>query len=338
VIMSPVKISTRVWHRLCNIEGLLFLQGSPLQAADLARAGAYSCRQLVLLADNSSVATSTTGDIAHSSVIENDVLVDAGAIFTYQCTRRMNDGADICIEMVYDNNTTFLDPGTKITHSHHRMLPEYAAGMVFTSSLLDTLAVQSFYNPDVINIVRHFITGGDSLMTTVGEYDDAKAAEEGGSKSTPSSRMYCIPVPEGLLSRTYGALFKALSKQFIIPLAIIRGVFKSGSAGGRGNKMRYTYTNPSKDTEIFSCDQVIVLAHAVPKNATREKDFAKDLTRAESAVKKDDNFMNFVHSEMAMFEDIQHSLLKLVGGIQRQGDRSLTALKTELDGLISELN
>ena len=74
------------------------------------------------------------------------------------------------------------------------------------------------------------------------------------------SSLYQIAIPDDLESHTYGALFKHLAKSDMIPLGIFRGVFAQMKTGPKANKMSYVFTNPPRDTELFSCDKVFVLA------------------------------------------------------------------------------
>ena len=75
-----------------------------------------------------------------------------------------------------------------------------------------------------------------------------------------SSMLYQIPLPDGLESRTYGSLYRLLSRRKQIPLGILRGVFANTKSGPKSNKMPYVFTNPPKDTELFTCDKVFVLS------------------------------------------------------------------------------
>jgi hypothetical protein len=74
------------------------------------------------------------------------------------------------------------------------------------------------------------------------------------------SSLYQINVPEGLDSKTYGKLFSLLAKKNQIPLGILRGVYADTKCGPMSNKMPYVFTNPPKDTELFSCDKIFVLS------------------------------------------------------------------------------
>ena len=46
----------------------------------------------------------------------------------------------------------------------------------------------------------------------------------------------------------------------MIPLGLLRGVFSNTNTGPKSNKMPFVFTNPPKDTELFSCDKVFVLS------------------------------------------------------------------------------
>lgn len=78
--------------------------------------------------------------------------------------------------------------------------------------------------------------------------------------SMANSSLYQISIPDGLESRTYGALYRLLSRRKQIPLGILRGVFSNTKSGPKANKMPYVFTNPPKDTELFTCDKVFVLS------------------------------------------------------------------------------
>ena len=49
---------------------------------------------------------------------------------------------------------------------------------------------------------------------------------------------------------------------------ILRGVFANTKSGPKNNKMPYVFTNPPKDTELFTCDKVFILSQT---NMTQNK-------------------------------------------------------------------
>ena len=96
--------------------------------------------------------------------------------------------------------------------------------------------------------------------------NSATRRRRGALAKVVSSSLYQIPIPDKLESRTYGALFRHLASQGIIPLGLFRGVFPQMKVGSKNNSMPYIYTNPSKDTELFTCDKVFVLSpHSIGK-------------------------------------------------------------------------
>ena len=90
--------------------------------------------------------------------------------------------------------------------------------------------------------------------------NNASHKKRGALAKVVSSTLYQIPIPDKLESRTYGALFRYLASTGVIPLGLLRGVFPSMKVGSKNNSMPYVYTNPPKDTELFTCDKVFVLS------------------------------------------------------------------------------
>lgn len=41
---------------------------------------------------------------------------------------------------------------------------------------------------------------------------------------------------------------------------LLRGTFPHTNTGPKANKMPYVFTNPPRDTELFTCDKVFVLS------------------------------------------------------------------------------
>ena len=96
----------------------------------------------------------------------------------------------------------------------------------------------------------------DAIMAQImGKPFEAKK----GLAAVVGSGMYQIKIPEGE-TRTYGELFKSMVKDGLIPLGLYRGVLKNMQVGPKGNKLPYVFTNPPKETELFSCDKVFVLS------------------------------------------------------------------------------
>ena len=273
VILYPYEIPQHIWRRISIFEGIFHVRGSPLEESDIRRAGIFRASQVVVLADPNAEDQSS-----HSGV---DALVDADAIFTYHCVRRLNEKTQVMIEIVKQQNVTYLDPAAGMD-SDYKFTPQFAAGLLFTSSMLDSIVCQAFYNPQIIRVLNQLISGTDHIS---GDDEVEKSSglpkrgtvkpfrnKKGGVQNIRGSALYQISVPDKLESKTYGSLSHELASRGILPLGLLRGVFSNMSVGARSNKMPYVYTNPSKDTELFSCDKVFVLSQSVlSSNLTSEE-------------------------------------------------------------------
>mmetsp|Transcript_23872 Transcript_23872/g.35024 ORF Transcript_23872/g.35024 Transcript_23872/m.35024 type:complete len:1148 (-) Transcript_23872:179-3622(-) len=266
VLLYPYDIPHSVWRRISIFEGILVVRGSPLEESDIRRAGIFRAQQVVVLADPNS-------DNGNQGI---DALVDADAIFTYHCVRRLNEKAQIMIEIVRHQNVGYLDPSMSVnTHdADYKFTPQFAAGTLFTSSMLDSIVCQAFYNPQIIRVLDKLISGTDCVEDQKNRNPLlANKRPKVGIQAVTGSALYQIPIPDNLESKTYGSLFKHLCKDGILPLGLLRGVFTNMSMGAKSNKMSYVFTNPSKDTELFTCDRVFVLSQKVltsSKSTARE--------------------------------------------------------------------
>jgi hypothetical protein len=138
VLLHPFEISDHIWRRLSIFEGLLVVRGSPLEESDIIRAGVFRASQVVVLAD-------PTVQLSTSLQMKNrEALVDADAIFTYHCVKRLNEKAQILIEIVNHHNVSYLDSSmTMNTHeTDYKFTPHFASGTLMTSSVLDSIVCQ----------------------------------------------------------------------------------------------------------------------------------------------------------------------------------------------------
>jgi hypothetical protein len=68
------------------------------------------------------------------------------------------------------------------------------------------------------------------------------------------SCLYQIPLSTQMVGKSYGSLYKRLSKKGIVPLGLLRGT------GSPDLVAPYVYTNPSYDTELNEYDRVFILS------------------------------------------------------------------------------
>lgn len=138
VLLHPFEISEHIWRRLSIFEGLLVVRGSPLEESDIIRAGVFRATQVVVLAD-------PTVQLSTSLQTKNrEALVDADAIFTYHCVKRLNEKAQILIEIVNHHNVSYLDSSMTMNtqETDYKFTPHFASGTLMTSSVLDSIVCQ----------------------------------------------------------------------------------------------------------------------------------------------------------------------------------------------------
>ena len=260
VILTPTEIPHAVWSRISIFQCILVIRGSPLEETDVLRAGIFKAAQVIILANGSKT------DLASSRKAKagSTALIDADAVFTYQCVRRMNESASCVVEIVKSENVKYLDPEAVVVTGNnieYKFTPQFASGALFTSSLLDTLVCQAFYNTKIIKVITELFSGVErkSRNELLAIVKGDKILNKKGVSAIVGSTLYQVSLPD-LANRTYGYLYKHLASKGIIPLGVYRGVFAHMKLGPKQNKYSYCYTNPAKDTELFSCDKVYVLS------------------------------------------------------------------------------
>jgi hypothetical protein len=269
VILTPGNIPASTWGRVSIFQGVFVMHGSGLEEQDLVRAGIFKASQCIFLTDTEGMVDDTT--LTAGAKATQSALLDADGVFAYQTITSMNPTISCCVEIINAANVGFLDPKEGLVSGDvdYKFTPQFASGALLTSSLLDTLICQAFYNRSIVAIIQLFASG-----VTAKDRDVIKAEIEAGRPLTQSetaavrrgvaavvgSGLYQIKVPDQGEVRTYGEMFSSFTKKGILPLGLYRGVFKNMNVGPKQNKMPYVFTNPPKETELFSCDKVFVLS------------------------------------------------------------------------------
>ena len=271
VILSPVPLPADTWNHICIFQGVFVMHGSGLEEQDLVRAGIFKAAQCIFLSDTEASEDDTKLTSTSGAKAQQAALMDADGIFVFQSVMAVNPQINMCVEIVNAANVGFLDPKEGLVSGDvdYKFTPQFASGALLTSSLLDTLICQAFYNRSIVAIIQLFASG-----VTAKDRDVIKAEIEAGRPLTQSetaavrrgvaavvgSGLYQIKVPDQGEVRTYGEMFSSFTKKGILPLGLYRGVFKNMNVGPKQNKMPYVFTNPPKETELFSCDKVFVLS------------------------------------------------------------------------------
>jgi hypothetical protein len=97
----------------------------------------------------------------------------------------------------------------------YRNAPHFAGGVIFTTSTLDSLVSQAFYNPIIIRVLTKLVGGADYKEEGELGADNLKTESKSKSKKRGlndiiSSCLYQIPCPD-LQTKTYAFLFNKLA-------------------------------------------------------------------------------------------------------------------------------
>jgi hypothetical protein len=148
VILHPVEIPLSIWRRISIFEGILFVRGSALEESDLRRTGIFRASQVVVLA-----AATMEMDLSKSN---SSALVDAEAVFCYHSVKRLNDKASVVVEIVREQNVSYLNVNSmSVTDEGYKFSPQFASGSLFTSSMLDTIVCQVYSYSIEVSISAH---------------------------------------------------------------------------------------------------------------------------------------------------------------------------------------
>lgn len=299
VILHPFVLSDSIWQRIGIFKGILLIRGSPLVEKDIRRAGILRASQVVILANvGGSRSQTLSSTLASTRTLES--LADSDSIFCYNCVRRIKPQLKIVVEMLFLSSIIFLEPNSNYASNLHsnieeyKVLPQFASGShVFSSSLLDALLCQTFFNPSIVKVVIKLINGADHIETKDLLFQQQLQTDELNCNDKEiiqlnnqahsvlntirSSSLYLIAVPPAQVKKTYDKLFAYFATLGIICIGLLRA--PNDDASNATEKMQpYVYTNPDKKCIVRPNDKVFLLS-TEPfdlKNSTI-KDLLQDL-------------------------------------------------------------
>jgi len=206
VLLSGTLPDKTITRMMKKIDNSFFIQGSPTDIADLKRAGVEEAAKVVVL---------TLGN-------SKDPTSDSRSIMVYRLVKHITESP--IVEIVYDFNMKYL--GSLDQFGSELENPYLASGQVWSVESLDSLLVQSYYNPYVVKCVEGLLKGVVS-----------------------SFPLSCLN--SDLEGKTYAELFTLLLENDLVPLGLYR---KS-----RRHRLSYVSTNPVPDCVLRKDDSVYVL-------------------------------------------------------------------------------
>lgn len=195
-----------------KFEDVYIIRGSPIVRADLHRAGVDRCLKAVILADS-----------AKGKLDEHERTSDASALLAVLNIEAMGHEDDLFIitEFIHYENMNFIGesavPWTKhaVEYSRAIMRPSFMAGHVYTTSMLDSLICQNFYNAHMLSILRHIIFSGTFHLHNQMRQDG----------DPMHSHVWLLTLPAVVTGTRYVDLFQYLTAaHHAIPIGLYRQV------------------------------------------------------------------------------------------------------------------
>ena len=252
IIDKEDKIPSEIWKEIQYFPDIYYLQGNPIKSKDLAKANIKDAKAAIILSKN------TFEDEA------ND-LIDADTIFIYKAIRNEAKNIFILVELSSINTLSFISSNDKANFDKqsYRLTEQYAVGEIYTSSMLDTLMCQSFYNPHITKILQQLIMGN----STINYLNDTK--KESKESIYSQSTLYLLNISEELKKynenkheprMTYEEIFYKFLNMKMIPIGIYRS-YKMKTPN-KDKTVKYVFLCPNKSTMI-NCedDKIYVLAN-----------------------------------------------------------------------------
>lgn len=151
------------------------------------------------------------------------------------------------VELMHEANFRFMrqsNHGSATLDSY--LSPAFAAGRVFSPAMLDTLMVQTFYNPDELE-----------LLTSLLQPESTAGTGPAPTWKRLGAHLVQRELPPHFVGRTYEELF--------VWLATAHGDIALGLYRPRNtlsSPMPYVCTNPNKGTVLVPGDRIFVMSHA----------------------------------------------------------------------------
>ena len=240
IVIVPEQPDSLAWSKVCKFSHIYVMIGHAYDSKVLRACRIEHAQSAVVLATSQ---VSTREDA--------EMVIDTDSIFSFQNMKRMAPDLNVVVELIDPSNVAFMIPALHWSSSENFMAPPFAAGYVYTSAMLDTIVCQSYYNPNLFSILRSLLGGSEQ---TVIRYNRDAAND----KFYHQGYLEQIELADDhSLSRlsTYGELYDVLLKR---RNRIAIGLYRDE---GKGSRLPYVYTNPSRNVQLHRTDSVFVLVH-----------------------------------------------------------------------------
>eukprot|EP00118_Oscarella_pearsei_P007407 m.36174 g.36174 ORF g.36174 m.36174 type:complete len:1065 (+) comp32214_c0_seq3:113-3307(+) len=294
VLLGDGKYLRKEWQNLKKFESIGIVEGSPLEREDLQKVSLNYASMCVILSPGTSLSSDDSLPISFNdkecilatlnlkgmrfeemesgpvvSLDPNSPSVSGSRAQRRQLRDRLLiDGNDVPIitELVVDSNVEFLEQEDEDdpTGQLYRTAP-FAHGAAMAVSVLDSFMSATFYNPDILAVVKTLITG-QVPWSHLSASERGKSNYSGETGNCRLGQLYLADTAyhsyasEG---RRYKELmFDLLEKDGMLCL----GIYRSRDAADPCSK-RYVITAPNADFKLERFDKVYVLMPAFKEPA-----------------------------------------------------------------------
>ena len=138
-----------------------------------------------------------------------DMSTDSESLFIYKAIKKCAPNVQIIIEMMNPRNLQFLQTPEEVQDPNYNpnedsfqyeLTALYAAGEMYHSGIVDTLACQAFYNPYLLTILQQILVGMKQKgFEEMAMYDGLGLAQ---------SNLILKQIPPEFIGKTFEELFK----------------------------------------------------------------------------------------------------------------------------------
>ncbi|KAL6073080.1 potassium channel, subfamily T, member 2 [Balamuthia mandrillaris] len=221
VILSERPPSLPLWRKLSLFPHIYYVEGSGLVGADLNRAAVSSADRIIILDRSSPTLGSGDDDKPPTPVVDTRMLGDAENMFILRAIQSNWPHKALVSSIVDAGNMRFLNEGMedvylrKLVNEYsksqwsnfaYNYLESFAAGKLYTPSVINSLVVQLYWNPRVLNMVKLMTGAGSSVVERI-----------------CGCNTWVMPVPSGMVGKTFHHLFSYLITSHLgVPVALYR--------------------------------------------------------------------------------------------------------------------
>ncbi|OMH84936.1 Calcium-activated potassium channel slowpoke [Zancudomyces culisetae] len=285
VFLCPAPPSDSVRNILEGYSNVYFVVGSPLVKSDIVRtfiATAASGIVLITPHSRSDVDVNTTRLHYKTSLTitqaDTPALMSVLNIESLTCS---NPDFRLNVEFNYRENMLFIGSNELIRVNEAYIQPFFRpcfmAGIAYAPIMLDTLICQSFYNENLISILKRLVFSHGDISRQV-EYSKLVKAGlpsahlpplnptsptgENPEQFIEYANVFLVHIPSSFVGLTFSSLFlHALFRHH----TLILGLYRNSVETNPSSNFRYFVINPDHSTVLYATDRVYILSADHPQ-------------------------------------------------------------------------